>query len=278
MVTTVTLRHGTLNNDVVMPRIGFGVYKVPPGDTERAVRLALDAGYRSVDTATLYANERGVGQAIRGSGLAREDIFITTKLWNDDHGYESAFRAFDRSRAELGVDYIDLYLIHWPVAGKDRYVATWRAFEKLLADGSVRAIGVSNFQSAHLRRLVAETDTVPAVNQIELHPLLPQSDLRGLHAELGIITEAWSPIARGRVLTDPTIEGLARKYGKTPAQIVLGWQLRLGNVAIPKSVTPARIRENLDVFDVELTDAEVAAISALATGVRLGPDPDVYGA
>jgi 2,5-diketo-D-gluconate reductase A len=263
----------TLNNNVQMPQIGFGVFQVPPEHTERLVSIALEAGYRSIDTAAAYHNEHGVGRAIAASGLPREEIFVTTKLWNSDHGYERALRAFDASARRLALDVVDLYLIHWPVPMADRYVETWKALEKLAADGRVRAIGVSNFNPEHLRRLLAETATVPAVNQVELHPLFPQARLRALHAELGIATEAWSPLAQGRVLAHPTITRLAKRYGVTPAQVVLRWHVQLGNIVIPKSVTPQRIRENIDVFGFELSAEDLAAIATLDTGRRIGPDP-----
>lgn len=271
-VPTVPLRDG-----VAIPQLGFGVYKVPPADTEKSVLSALEAGYRSIDTATLYRNERQVGEAVRASGLPREDLFVTTKLWNDAHGYDAALKAFDRSQAALGLDQVDLYLIHWPQPKRDEYVSTWRALVRLLADGRVRAVGVSNFQPAHLRRLIDETGTVPALNQVELHPLLAQNELRAFHAEHGIVTEAWAPLARGRLLDDPVVNRLARKYDRTPAQILLRWHLELGNVAIPKSVTPARIRENLDVLDFRLTDDDMRDIATLDSGTRTGLDPDTNG-
>ncbi len=272
----MTVPNITLNNGVEMPQLGFGVFKVPDAETQAAVTAALDAGYRSIDTAKLYGNEAGVGSAIAKSGLPREDLFITTKLWNDDQGYDSAMRAFDASLERLGLDYLDLYLIHWPTPKRDRYVETWRAFEKLLADGRVRAIGVSNFQPDHLRRLVDETGTVPAVNQVELHPYLVQDAVRRADAEHGIATEAWSPIAKGGdLLAEPVVTGLADKHGRSPAQVVLRWHVQLGNVVIPKSVTPSRIRENAAVFDFELSDEDVAQLSSLDRGLRTGPDPDV---
>jgi 2,5-diketo-D-gluconate reductase A len=269
----ICVRAITLNNNVQMPQIGFGVFQVPPEHTERVVSIALEAGYRSIDTAAAYHNEHGVGRAIAASGLPREEIFVTTKLWNSDHGYERALRAFDASARRLGLDVVDLYLIHWPVPMADRYVETWKALEKLAADGRVRAIGVSNFNPEHLRRLLAETATVPAVNQVELHPLFPQARLRALHAELGIATEAWSPLAQGRVLAHPTITRLAKRHGVTPAQVVLRWHVQLGNIVIPKSVTPQRIRENINVFGFELSAEDLAAVATLDTGRRIGPDP-----
>jgi diketogulonate reductase-like aldo/keto reductase len=268
----------TLNNGVQMPQLGFGVWQLPDEETPQAVATALEAGYRSIDTAAIYQNEAGVGRAIAASGLPREELFITTKLWNHNHGYDATVRAFDGSLRNLGLDYLDLYLIHWPVPAADRYVETWRALEKLQADGRVRAIGVSNFQIPHLHRLFDETDTVPAVNQIELHPRLPQAALRAFDAEHGIVTEAWSPLARGGdLLADQEITALAEKHGRTPAQIVLRWHLQLGNVVIPKSATPARIRENIEVFDFELDRADLERIATLDDGTRIGPHPDRFG-
>ncbi|MEC3979999.1 aldo/keto reductase [Amycolatopsis sp. H20-H5] len=265
-----------LNNDVALPQVGFGVWQVPADDTARVALTALEAGYRSIDTAASYGNEAGVGEAIRTSGLPRDDVFVTTKLANPDHGYDAALRAFDRSLAELRLDRLDLFLIHWPLPKRDDYVETWRALEKLYADGRVRAIGVSNFHPPHLRRLLAETDVVPAVNQIELHPRLPQAELREVHAGHGIVTEAWSPLAQGTLLADRTVKALAAKYGKTGAQLVLRWHLQLGTVAIPKSVTPSRIRENLEVFDFELAEDDMTALGELDDGTRTGPDPDTF--
>ncbi|MGH3884524.1 MAG: aldo/keto reductase [Pseudonocardiaceae bacterium] len=266
----------TLNNGVQIPQLGFGVFQVPPEETERVVSLALETGYRSIDTAAAYGNEEGVGRAIASAGLARAEVFVTTKLWNAHHGYDQALRAFDVSARRLGLDIVDLYLIHWPVPAADKYVETWKALEKLASDGRVRAIGVSNFTADHLRRLIAETGTVPAVNQVELHPAFPQAELRAVHAAHGIVTEAWSPLAQGAVLSDATITGLADRQGVTPAQVVLRWHLQIGNIVIPKSVTPARIRENIDVFGFELSPDDLAAIAALNTGRRLGADPATF--
>lgn len=264
----------TLNNGVQIPQLGFGVFLVPPEDTERAVSTALETGYRSIDTAAAYRNEEGVGKAIASSGLPRDEVFVATKLWNSDHGYDEAQRGFDRSAQRLGLDIVDLYLIHWPLPSADRYVETWKALETLADDGRVRAIGVSNFKAEHLNRLFAETGTVPAVNQIELHPRFPQAELRAIHAEHGIVTEAWSPLAQGgELLSDPVITQLAERHGVTAAQVVLRWHLQLGNIVIPKSVTPQRIRENVDVFGFELSDADLSAIAGLETGQRIGPDP-----
>ncbi|HVV10614.1 aldo/keto reductase [Amycolatopsis sp.] len=271
-----TVPHLALNNGVAIPQLGFGVFQVPAEDTAKVVRTALETGYRSIDTAAAYRNEAGVGEALRAAGLPRDELFITTKLWNSDQGYDSTLRAFDTSMGKLGLDYLDLYLIHWPLPARDTYVDTWRAFEKLQADGRVRAIGVSNFQIPHLRRLFDETDVVPAVNQIELHPHLQQPELRTFHAEHGIATEAWSPLAQGALLAEETITALASKYGKSPAQIVLRWHLQIGNVVIPKSVTTSRIAENFELFDFELDADDVLAIGEMDKGTRTGPDPDTF--
>jgi 2,5-diketo-D-gluconate reductase A len=266
-----------LNNGVALPQLGFGVFLVPPGETEAAVATALSTGYRHIDTARLYENEGEVGAAIAKSGIPRDEIFVTTKLWNSDQGYDAARAAFDKSLEQLGFDYVDLYLVHWPLPKLDRYVETWRALEKIAGEGRARAIGVSNFQIPHLQRLLDETGTVPAVNQVELHPHLTQAPLRAFHAQHGIVTEAWSPLARGgSVLTDPRIGAIAAAHGKTPAQVVLHWHIQVGNVVIPKSVTPSRIAENLDVFGFTLTDDEVATIESLNADTRIGPDPDRF--
>jgi 2,5-diketo-D-gluconate reductase A len=267
-----------LNNGVQIPQFGFGVFQIEPSRTAEAVRMAFDAGYRHIDTAQGYGNEEGVGQAVRESGLPRDELFVTTKLINNRHGHDEAIAALDESLQKLGLDYVDLYLIHWPRPHADRYVETWRAFEKILSDGKARSIGVSNFQVPHLERLATETGTVPAVNQIELHPLLQQSQLRDYHREHGIATEAWSPIGKGGdLLREERLVSLGDKYGKSPAQIVLRWQIQLDNIVFPKSVTPSRIRENIDVFDFELSDDDMATIGELDSGTRLGPDPDRFG-
>ncbi|MFF7750838.1 aldo/keto reductase [Streptomyces sp. NPDC007971] len=266
-----------LNNGVEMPQLGYGVWQVPDDEAERAVATALEAGYRSIDTAAIYGNEEGTGKAIAASGVPREDVFVTTKLWNKDQGYDATLRAFDTSLAKLGLDYVDLYLIHWPLPSRDTYVDTYKAFEKLYADGRAKAIGVSNFLPGHLRRLIAETSVVPAVNQIELHPHLQQHESRALHAEQGVATEAWSPLGQGKGLLEvPAIVAIAQKHQRTAAQIVLRWHLQLGNVVIPKSVTPSRIRENIAVFDFSLDDEDLAAISALNEDRRIGPDPATF--
>ncbi|MDX3094705.1 aldo/keto reductase [Streptomyces sp. ME19-03-3] len=245
-------------------------------DTEAAVTSALVAGYRSIDTAAIYGNEAGVGRALAASGIVRDELFVTTKLWNGDQGYDSTLAAFDASLAKLGLDHVDLYLIHWPAPGRDTYLDTWRAFERIQAEGRARAIGVSNFQPAHLQRLIDNSDVVPAVNQVELHPRLQQAGLRAFHARHGIATEAWSPLAQGAVLKEPVVTGIAGRLGRTPAQVILRWHLQLGNVAIPKSVTPERIRQNIDVFDFALTEDDITAITALDDGTRIGPDPDAF--
>ncbi|MFF9193702.1 aldo/keto reductase [Streptomyces sp. SBR177] len=270
-VNTPTVK---LNNGVEIPQLGFGVFQVPDDETTAAVTAALEAGYRSIDTAAIYGNEAGVGRALAASGIAREELFVTTKLWNADQGYEATLRAFDDSLAKLGLDHVDLYLIHWPAPARDLYRDSWRALERLAEEGRIRAAGVSNFQPEHLRRLMDGAALTPVVNQIELHPALQQSELRAVHAEHGIATEAWSPLAQGAVLDDPAITAIAAAHGKSPAQVVIRWHLQLGNVVIPKSVTPARIRANAEVFDFALTDAEMATIAGLDRGLRTGPHPD----
>ncbi|MHA4818452.1 aldo/keto reductase [Streptomyces aculeolatus] len=265
----------TLNNGVAMPQLGFGVWQVPDTEAETAVRTALDAGYRSIDTAAIYGNEEGTGKALTGSGVPREELFVTTKLWNSDHGYDAGLRAFDESLRRLGLDHVDLYLIHWPAPAKDKYLETWRALEKIYADGRARAIGVSNFQPAHLQRVLDEGSVVPVLNQVELHPDFAQADVRAFHAAHNIATEAWSPLGQGKgLLDDPVLRQLGEKHGRTPAQVALRWHLQLGNVVIPKSVTPSRIRENIDVFGFELDDADMAAVAGLDAGNRIGDNPD----
>ena len=274
MVTVPTVQ---LNTGMDMPSLGFGVFQIGPEEVMGPVRGALDAGYRLIDTAWGYHNEEGVGRAVRESGIPREQLFITTKLTNSEHGYDRALRAFDASLAKLGMDYVDLYLIHWPLPKAGLYVETWRAFEKLHAAGRARSIGVSNFTIAHLQKLLDETGTVPAVNQVELHPRLAQPALREFHSLHGIATEAWAPIGQGKgLLEDPAIKEMAERYGKSPAQVVLRWHVQIGDIAIPKSVTPARIRENIDVFDFELSPTDVAQLSELGPEQRIGPDPDTF--
>lgn len=265
-----------LNDGNVIPKLGFGVFQVPETEAFRTVTAALETGYRSIDTAAAYGNEAEVGQAIRDSGLPRDEVFVTTKLWNSDQGYDSTLNAFETSMRRLGLDYLDLYLIHWPVAGADRYIDTFRAFQALKSQGRIGSIGVSNFNRDHLERVIGETGETPAVNQIELHPSLAQAELRAFHAEHGIATEAWSPLGQGAELKNPTVTEIAREIGRTPAQVIIRWHLQLGNVVIPKSVTPARIRENFDVFSFELTTEQMARITALDAGTRVGPDPATF--
>lgn len=264
-----------LNSGAEMPVIGLGVWQVADEEAADAVATAIEAGYTSIDTAAIYGNERGVGEGIRRSGAARDSLFITTKVWNDRQGYDATLKAFDKSLSRLGVDHVDLYLIHWPAPRQDLYLETWKALEKLQAEGRARSIGVSNFHVPHLRRLFDHSDIRPAVNQIELHPSLQQAELRAFHAEHGIATEAWSPLQRGAV-NKPEIVAIANKHGRTPAQVILRWHVQLGNIAIPKSVTPLRIRENIAVFDFELDAADMAAISSLDAGLRTGPNPDTF--
>ncbi|MGW7291359.1 aldo/keto reductase [Streptomyces xiamenensis] len=267
--------HVTLNNGEEIPQLGFGVWQVPDDQATDAVSSALEAGYRHIDTAAIYRNEVGTGKALAASGLPREELFVTTKLWNSDHGYDDALRAIDVSLEKLGLEYVDLYLIHWPTPMYDQYVEAWKAMEQIYADGKAKAIGVSNFRPAHLRRVIDEGTIVPAINQIELHPNFSQAESRGVHAELGIATEAYSPLGSGKgLLDDPKLAEIGAKHGRTPAQVVLRWHLQLGNVVIPKSVTPARIKENIDVFGFALDADDIAAIAALDTNTRVGADPE----
>jgi methylglyoxal/glyoxal reductase len=264
-----------LHNGVKMPWVGLGVYKVKEGEEVKgAVRTALEVGYRHIDTAAFYENEEGVGQAIRESGIPREQVFVTTKVWNTDQGYETTLKAFNTSLKKLGFDYVDLYLVHWPVKGK--YKETYKALEKLYKDGYVRAIGVSNFQIHHLQDVLADCEIKPMVNQVEYHPRLTQKELHAFCRENGIQLEAWSPLMRGEILNEPTIVEIGKKYGKTPAQVVLRWDLQNGVVTIPKSVTPARIKENATIFDFSLTDEEMRQIDALNLNKRIGADPDNF--
>jgi 2,5-diketo-D-gluconate reductase A len=266
----------TLNDGNSIPTIGFGVFQIPPDQTEAAVSTALRAGYRHIDTAAAYRNERETGRAIANSGLAREDVFVVTKLWNSDQGYAATMAAFDASMARLGLDYLDLYLVHWPCPEFNTYVDTFKAFASLHDQGRIKSIGVSNFAPEHLSVLVDATGIIPAVNQVELHPFLPQAELRRIHAQLGVATEAWAPLGQGALLTNPTITEIADRLGKTPAQVLIRWHIQLGNIVIPKSVTPDRIVSNFDVFDFALTERDMASIATLDNGTRLGPDPRTF--
>ncbi len=266
-----------LNNGKQIPQVGFGVFLVPDDQTQQAVENALDVGYRHIDTAKLYDNEGSVGKAVAASGLDRDEVFVTTKCWNDDQGYDEALRAFDASLDRLGFDYVDLYLIHWPAPSQDRYVDTWRAFQRLYDEGRARSIGVSNFHVGHLQRLFQETDVVPAVNQVELHPWLQQQELRQFNADHGIATEAWSPIARGGHLQDPVIQQIATEHGVSPAQVILRWHLDQGTVIIPKSVHRERMVANLDLFGFSLDEDDHRAIAGLDADDRVGPNPDTLG-
>jgi 2,5-diketo-D-gluconate reductase A len=266
-----------MNNGLEIPQLGFGVFLVPPEETKQAVAEALKAGYRLIDTAQGYRNEEGVGAAIAESDVPRDELFITTKLTNSEHGYDKTLAAFEGSMKKLNLDVLDLFLIHWPLPMFDQYVETWRAFEKLLADGRVRSIGVSNFEIPHLQRLLAETDVTPAVNQVELHPEFPQEELRAFHDERGILTESWGPLGQAKgLLENAEIIEVARRKGRTPAQVVLRWHVQLGCVVIPKSVHPDRMRENIELFDFELDDRDMAEISKVRTGQRLGADPNEF--
>ena len=266
-----------MNDGHSIPQLGLGVYKVADALAADTVQVALEAGYRHLDTATLYENERGVGQGVARSGVDRAELFVTTKVWNDQHGYDQTLRAFDESLQKLGLDYVDLYLIHWPAPRQDKYLETYRALETLRADGRARSIGVSNFHTHHLDRLLQNTAVVPVVNQVELHPWLPQTAVRGYDAAHGILTEAWSPLARGRAIGNPVLDAIGAKHGRSAAQVVLRWHVELGNVVIPKSVTPERIRANLDVFDFALDDDDRTRIASLDSGERTGKDPDDLG-
>ena len=266
-----------LNDGSKIPQLGLGVWQVPNDQAAASVKEALAAGYRSVDTAAIYGNEAGVGAGLRAAGVARKDLFITTKLWNDRHGYDEAHKAMDESLEKLGLAYVDLYLIHWPVAGSTKFVDAWKAMIKMKEDGRARSIGVSNFTQANLERLIDASGVTPSVNQVELHPGFTQRALRAFHARHGIATESWSPLAQGGVAKDKVILELAKKYGKSAAQVTLRWHLQSDLIVIPKSVTPARIRENIDVFDFELSAADMAAIDGIKEGARLGPDPETFG-
>jgi 2,5-diketo-D-gluconate reductase A len=272
----LTIPRLALHDGIEIPQLGFGVFQVPPEDTQGAVEMALDAGYRHIDTAAAYRNEAGVGAALAASGLPREDVFVTTKLWNAEQGHDATLVAFEQSLERLGLDHVDLYLIHWPVPSEDRYVDTWRAFERIYEEEAARTIGVSNFRIEDLERLEVETGTRPTVNQIELHPSLQQAELRAWHADHNIATEAWSPLAQGDLLDDETIVRVADRHERTPAQTILRWHLQLGNIVIPKSVTPERIRENIELFDFELSDEDMAEFARLDRGERIGPDPETF--
>ncbi|MBD8538283.1 aldo/keto reductase [Frigoribacterium sp. CFBP 8751] len=267
----------TLNDGRTIPQLGLGVYKVADDEAERVVETALGEGYRHLDTAEFYANETGVGRALAASGVPRDEVFLTTKVWNTAQGYDETLRSFDESLTKLGTDHVDLYLIHWPAPKQDKYVETYRALETIRAEGRALSIGVSNFQVAHLERLMAETDVVPAINQVEAHPWLQQHELRAFDAAHGIVTEAWSPLARGRILDNAALVRIGAKHGVTPAQVTIRWHLQQGLVVIPKSVTPSRIRANLDVFGFELDAGDLAAIAGIETGERTGSHPDHIG-
>ena len=274
MTTVPTI---VLNNGVEIPQLGFGVFQIDPAETKDATLAAFEVGYRHIDTAQMYGNEKGVGEAVAASGIDRSEIFVTSKLNNGFHAHDDALTAFDRSLDELGFDYLDLFLIHWPLPGIDvDFVETWKALEEIYRSGRAKSIGVSNFQPTHLRRLVQETDIVPAVNQIEVHPYLTQDEVRAVCAEHGIAVEAWSPIAQGLVLDNPTIKGIATDHGKSPAQVVLRWHVQRGDIIFPKSVTRARVEENFDIFDFELTPGDMGFISSLNKDERTGPNPDEF--
>ena len=263
----------TLHDGVEIPQLGFGVFQIPPEETQEAVEEALGVGYRHIDTAAAYRNEAGVGAAIAATGVAREDVFVTTKLWNGQQGYDATLAAFEKSVERLGTGNVDLYLIHWPRPDRDLFLDTWRAFERIQEEGGARSIGVSNFRIEDLERLEAEAERRPTVNQIELHPRFQQAELRAWDAEHDVATEAWSPLAQGDLLEEGTIETVAAHHDRTPAQTILRWHLQVGNVVIPKSSTPERIRENFELFDFELSEDDMAALERLDTGERTGPDP-----
>lgn len=268
----------TLNNGVAMPQLGFGVWQIEDEDQLRtALETALEAGYRAIDTAAIYGNEEGVGSAVNGSGIARDELFITSKLWNSDQGYETALRAFDKSLEKLQLDYLDLYLIHWPASKNSAHVETWRALEELYKQGRIKAIGVSNFKETHLETLLSKAEIVPAVNQVELHPRLTQMPLREYCESKDIRIESWSPLMQGGVvLSDEVVQGIAHSHGKTPAQIVLRWHVQHGLIVIPKSATPERIKENIDIYNFKLSEDEIKAIDGLNADERIGPDPDLF--
>ena len=276
MVEVTAIPQIELHDGVEIPQLGFGVFQVPPDETRIVVEDALETGYRHIDTAAAYRNEKGVGEALAASGIPREEVFVTTKLQNSQQGYDEALAGFESSLARLGLDHVDLYLIHWPMPAEDLFVDTWRAFERIHEEGGARTIGVSNFRVEDLERLEEETSTRPTVNQIELHPWLQQAELRQWHSEHGIATEAWSPLAKSWHLDDETITSIAGAHGKSPAQTILRWHIQLENIVFPKSVTPERIQENIDIFDFELSAEEMAQIEGLESGERTGPDPSEF--
>jgi len=266
-----------LNDGNHIPQLGYGVWQVGNDEAITAVSEALKVGYRHIDTAAIYGNEEGTGKAINESGIARSDIYLTTKLWNKEQGYESTLKAFDASLKKLGTDYVDLYLIHWPLPSKDLFMDTWRAFIKIKEEGRAKSIGVSNFQTADLERVLKESDVVPVINQIELHPQFQQDELRLFHSKHDIATEAWSPLGQGTILENPTLKTIAEKHGKSVAQVILRWHIETGNIVIPKSVTPARIKENFEVFDFSLNGTDHDAITKLdKTDGRIGPNPATF--
>ena len=265
-----------LNNGQLIPQLGLGVYKLEAASAADLVATAIDSGYRRIDTAALYLNEAEVGQGVRQSSIPREEIYVTTKIWHDHHGYDSALKAIDESLSRLDIDYVDMVLIHWPAPAQDKFVETWAAFQHAVESGKVRGIGVSNFHSMHLDKLVAAGGTVPALNQIELHPGLQQGALRAYDQAHGIATEAWSPIARGRFNEDEAIVRIAQKHGKTPTQVIIRWHIELGNLVIPKTATPSRLVENISVFDFSLDAEDMAAIANLDSGLRTGPNPEEF--
>jgi 2,5-diketo-D-gluconate reductase A len=275
---TTTVPNLTLNDSHEIPQLGFGVFQVPPEDTAEVVATAFETGYRAIDTAAAYQNEAGVAEGIARSDLDRDEVYITTKLGNGDHGLDPGRRALESSLERLRTDHVDLYLIHWPIPTQDQYVETWQALCEARDAGRARSIGVSNFLPEHLERIIDATGVVPTVNQIELHPQFQQAELRRFHEEHGILTEAWSPLGQGAALRNPTVEEIANAVGRTPAQVVLRWHIQLGNIVIPKSVTPGRIEENFQIFDFELSDEQMEAIAGLDAGERIGPDPATFGA
>jgi 2,5-diketo-D-gluconate reductase A len=263
-----------LSDGTTIPAVGFGVYKVEDAEAETALGTALESGYRHVDTAAMYGNEAGVGRAVTASGLPRDDVFVTTKVWNSEHGRDRTLRSFDESLDRLGLDRVDLYLIHWPAAANDKYVETWRALVEIRESGRATSIGVSNFQIPHLARIIDETGVTPVINQVERHPWLPQNDLIAFHEQHGIVTEAWSPLGRGRLMDDPVLTSIASSHGVSVAQVLVRWNVQQGVVVLPKSVTPARIAANIDIDGFTLDDAQLAAIASLESGQRTGSHPD----